>query len=534
MDHHHRSLPQGQAKMARWEEGRESERRRLLLEEAEIKQKGGLWIKGKDRNENGFLGKWMSRRRGAVEPGVGKWVSYLNREKKLDGLVGQRPLLPIAPKGIYLYGNVGSGKTMLMDMFYGATKGIVQHRKRFHFHEAMLEIHEHMHGIWKKEREAEEEASSENWGGGFRWISSLPLDAKVKEWLIGEEKYKQDVQRKHILSAVADKFLIDRLSNTCGASLLCFDEIQTVDVFAIVALSGILSRLLSTGTVLVATSNRAPEELNQDGMQREIFLDFLAKLDDNCKTVHVGSDTDYRRLIPNDKADQVHYFWPPNSTNQANFELAWQEVCSEAGGCVISTVLPVMFGRSLEVAESCNGVARFDFEYLCGRPVGAADYIAVARNYHTVFISQVPVMSMKIRDKARRFITLIDELYNYHCRVFCLASSSIDELFQGTEEGTLFDMESFQFETDIEGGKLRRDVTAAGTLGTRPTSTGLEFIMSGQEELFAFRRAISRLIEMQTPLYLQGVKIMHPLFRQQSSQQLPAHTSSLCHSPPAL
>lgn len=90
----------------------------------------------------------------------------------------------------------------------------------------MLEIHEHMHGIWKKERETKEEASSENWGGGFRWISSLPLDAKVKEWLIGEEKYKQDIQRKHILSAVADKFLIDRLSNTCGASLLCFDEIQ--------------------------------------------------------------------------------------------------------------------------------------------------------------------------------------------------------------------------------------------------------------------------------------------------------------------
>ncbi|KAJ4770836.1 Lactation elevated protein 1 [Rhynchospora pubera] len=521
------------AKMSRWEESRENERRHLLLEEAKSKQNGGLWIKGKDRNENGILGNWMSRRRGSVEPGVGKMVSYLNREKKLDSLVGQRPHLPVAPKGIYLYGNVGCGKTMLMDMFYNATGGIVQHRRRYHFHEAMLEIHEQMHGIWKKERESKDETSSGNVVGGFRWIASLPFDAKVKEWLIGEEKYNQEVQRKHILSAVADKFLIDRVSHTCGASLLCFDEIQTVDVFAVVALSGILSRLLSTGTVLVATSNRAPEELNQDGMQREIFLDFLSKLEYNCKTVHVSSDTDYRRLIPIDKVDQVHYFWPLNSANSAKFELAWQEVCSESGANIISTVLPVMFGRSLEVAESCNGSAKFDFEYLCGRPVGAADYIAIARNYHTVFISQVPVMSMKIRDKARRFITLIDELYNHHCRVFCLSSSSIDELFQGTEEGTLFDMESFQFETDIEGGKLRRDVTAVGTMGTRPTTTGLEFIMSGQEELFAFRRAISRLIEMQSPLYLQGVKSMHTLFCQKNSQ-LAARTSNLSQSSPSI
>lgn len=90
----------------------------------------------------------------------------------------------------------------------------------------MLEIHEHMHGIWKKEREAEEQENSGSEDVGYRWIDSLPFNTKVKEWLIGEEKYRQELQRKHILSAVADKFLIDRLSNTSGASLLCFDEIQ--------------------------------------------------------------------------------------------------------------------------------------------------------------------------------------------------------------------------------------------------------------------------------------------------------------------
>ncbi|XP_020098705.1 putative ATPase N2B isoform X1 [Ananas comosus] len=512
-------------KLVIWEKNRESERRKLLLEEAEIKQQDGVWIENKKRS--GFLNKLISRRRSAdVEPGVGKMVSYLNREKKLDTVVGQRPVAPLAPKGIYLYGNVGSGKTMLMDMFYGATEGIVKHRRRFHFHEAMLEIHEHMHDIWKNQAEEKSLQSS-----AFSWIAGLSFDTKVKEWLVGEEKYKKEVQTKHILPAVADKFLIDRRADKSGASILCFDEIQTVDVFAIVALSGIMSRLLSTGTVLVATSNRAPEDLNQDGMQRDIFLEFLSTLEENCQKFFVGSKTDYRRLIPTNNVDQIHYFWPSNSNTRREYELMWHEITAKTGGYITSTTISVMFGRSLEVPESCNGVARFDFEYLCGRPVGAADYIAIARNYHTVFISEIPVMSMKIRDKARRFITLIDELYNHHCCLICLASTSIDNLFQGTEEGTLFDLESFQFETEIEGSKLRRDVLASGSISTGPTLSGIASLLSGQEELFAFRRAVSRLIEMQTSLYLQGVQVFHPFYQQ--SRALRSSHSVILQSPPS-
>ncbi|KAL5185091.1 AFG1-like ATPase [Glycine soja] len=171
--------------------------------------------------------------------------------------------------------------------------------------------------------------------------------------------------------------------------------------------------------------------------------------------------------------------------------------------------------RTLEVPQSFDGVARFTFEYLCGRPLGAADYIAVAENFHTVFISDIPVMSMRIRDKARRFITLIDELYNHHCCLCCLASSSIDELFQGTEEGTLFDLESFQFETETEGGRLRRNVLAEGRVSSGGAPSGITSILSGQEEIFAFQRAVSRLIEMQTPLYLDGVSNFHPYFQRQ-------------------
>lgn len=508
--------------LSKWEETRENERRRLLMEEAEAKQKGGVFS-SVTKHRNRFVERWMSRTKPEnVEPGVGRWVSYLNRERKLDSVTGRRPTAPPAPKGLYLYGNVGSGKTMLMDMFYSATEGIVKHRRRFHFNEAMLQINEHMHKIWKNQVEDKSLQS-----GLSSWIMNLPFDMKVKEWIDAEERYNQEVRLKNILPAVADKFLVDRQANQRGASILCFDEIQTVDVFAIVALSGIVSRLLSTGTILVATSNRAPRELNQDGMQREIFLKFLAKLENHCESVLIGSEIDYRRIIAQTSIDKVHFFWPLDSITINEFEKVWDEVIRHSGGRITSDTIAVMFGRTLEVPECCNGVARFTFDYLCGRPVGAADYIAVAKNYHTVFISDIPLMSMRIRDKARRFITLIDELYNHHCSLFCTAAGSIDDLFQGTEEGTLFDLESFQFETETEGGKLRRNVLEGGDVSSGGAPSGIISMLSGEEEMFAFRRAVSRLIEMQTPLYLGGVRYLHPYFQKHQS----CNTKSECTLP---
>lgn len=501
-------------KLAEWEEKREEERLKLLVKEAKEKQEtggGGIWT-SVNKQRNRILEKFaiFGKKGAEIEPGVGRWVSYLNRERKLDSLVGRRPIVPPAPKGLYIYGNVGSGKTMLMDMFYSATEGMAKHRIRFHFHEAMLNINAHMHKIWKNQVEGKSLQSNIS-----SWITNLPFDMKVKEWLVAEERYKQDVQMKNILLAVADEFLMDKQADERGASILCFDEIQTVDVFAIVALSGILSRLLTTGTVLVATSNRAPRELNQDGMQRDIFQKLVSKLEEHCEIILIGSEIDYRRFIAQRSNDQANYFWPLESSALMEFEKMWCQVTNQLGGQITSETIPVMFGRVLDVPESCNGVAKFTFEYLCGRTVGAADYIALAKNYHTVFISDIPLMSMENRDKARRFITLIDELYNHHCCLFCSAASSIDDLFQGTEEGTPFDLESFQFETETEGGKLRTNVLAEGNVGSGGVPSGIVSMLSGQEEMFAFRRAASRLIEMQTPLYLEGVRSLHPYFQKQ-------------------
>ncbi|CAH9073281.1 unnamed protein product [Cuscuta epithymum] len=248
-------------------------------------------------------------------------------------------------------------------------------------------------------------------------------------------------------------------------------------------------------------------------MQWEIFDKLVQKLEDHCKCVLIGNEIDYRRLIAQRSIEQAHYYWPLDSKSKQMFEDMWSEITKKYGGNVTSETVQVMFGRTLEVPQSCNGVARFTFEYLCGRPIGAADYIAIANNYHTVFITDIPVMSMRIRDKARRFITLIDELYNRHCCLYCSAEASIDDLFQGTEEGTLFDMESFQFETEIEGGRLRRDVLAEGGISSGGSPTGIISMLSGQEELFAFRRAVSRLIEMQSRVYLDAARYLHPYFQ---------------------
>lgn len=162
----------------------------------------------------------------------------------------------------------------------------------------------------------------------------------------------------------------------------------------------------------------------------------------------------------------------------------------------------MMFGRTLMVPKMCGGCALFDFADLCSHPKGAADYVAVARSFHTVFIANIPQTSMNSRDQARRFITLVDELYNARCRLVCTAGAPPDDLFLGAEEGPLIDLESLQFETAVEGARLRRDVTTPG--GVAPVGAApLEAILSGREEDFAFRRAVSRLIEMQTPGYLE-------------------------------
>ncbi|KAG6480609.1 hypothetical protein ZIOFF_057193 [Zingiber officinale] len=496
-------------KLANWEKSRENERRKLLLEEAEHKQQGGVWIDTRNHRKS-LIGKWISRRRHQnVEPGVGKMVSFLNREKKLDSLVGIKPVPPPSPKGIYLYGNVGSedifpdaGKTMLMDMFYSATEGIVKHRRRFHLHED---------GMQKD----------------IFLAFLLKLEENCQKILVGS-----DIDYRRLIP----KTRMDHgeISGTEDSICESFEPINALDL---------PPTQVCTESPIPIPSSKSPPSSFPSSVSCAILSipQVYSRKKAAPKAIQVQEPQPHTSDL--DTGIMVYFFWPSKSDSCREYEETWHKITGKAGGRIISTIIPVMFGRFLEVPESCNGIARFDFEYLCGRPlgnsitdtnvlvdllctysisyqVGAADYIAVARHYHTVFISNIPVMSMRIRDKARRFITLIDELYNHHCLTFCLADSSIDDLFQGTDEGTLFDLESFQFETEIEGGKLRRDVLAEGSVGSGASPSGIVSLLSSQEEMFAFRRAVSRLIEMQTPLYREGVKAFHLLFQQHHNNRL--------------
>lgn len=540
------------AKLNDWEQSRRQLREQLLREDAEKEVQRQLEKKKSKQGKGSFV-KWFARwhkqlqqwlledgaksekqwlrqniwevegnllrkskRSNDAEPGTGRMVAQFNREKKLDLLVGPQPALPSGPKGLYIYGSVGCGKTMLMDMFYNVADRVVKHRRRLHFHEAMLEIHELMHKLWKQQLEkmARDDVSESTFDETESTEpESVAVEKAIKRWLDAERKFEEDHSRTTLFDLVAEKLLGNEAGVACGgATLLCFDEMQVVDVFTAVALAGIFSRLIKKGTVIIVTSNRAPGDLNKDGMQKEIFDNFIAELQDHCHTILVGTEKDYRRELAHgafEKNEWPNYFWPLNHQAEIRLEQKWQNFLLQAGGKVESVIVPVMFGRKFEVPQSCNGVARFSFEQICDRPVGAADYISIARNFHTVFITCIPTMSMRNRDKARRFITLIDELYNHRRQMICTAETPIDELFLGSEEGSLIDFESLQFETEAESSRLRRNVLSPGSVAAIGTSreerASIQSLLSGREELFAFQRAVSRLIEMQTPVYLQAM-----------------------------
>ncbi|KAJ7561739.1 hypothetical protein O6H91_03G039300 [Diphasiastrum complanatum] len=501
----------------RWEAERMKLRQQLLKAESEVEARKRIQSYGQE-NENGLLSWWKNKRRRSLpEPGVGRMVARIKREKKLDTLMGPRPSPPNPPRGIYLYGNVGCGKTLLMDLFFHSSEGLVRYRRRVHFHAIMLEVHDQMHKLWKQRSRGK--TCTEDPGQislSTKDAAPSTMEMVAQEWLSMEERFQEELEQENLLDIVADHLLWGTEDHHCGASLLCFDEVQVMDVFTAVAVAKILARLLERGTVIVATSNRAPYDLNKDGMQKELFEKFLQQLEKQCLLMLVGVEKDYRRVLAQSALKQQkerHYFWPLDDHSQLELEKRWNDVkCFGTEHPAASTMIPVMFGRMLEIPESYAGFARFSFDQLCDCPVGSADYIALAQNYHTIFITGIPIMSMKIRDKARRFITLVDELYNHHCRLICTAAAPPDELFLGTEEGPLIDFESLQFETEAEGGRLRRDVSLSGSLAPLATTyearASIVSLLSGREEFFAFQRAISRLIEMQTPNYLHTTKHM--------------------------
>jgi predicted ATPase len=458
---------------------------------------------------------------------ITKQTSNIELENRLLSLLGPAPSAPPAPKGVYLFGSVGSGKTMLADMLYDAAEEsqVLPLQRRLHCNAALLELHSRMHDLEQKKISSSSGGVTD--GGSDDFLAKNAKVARIahrrlvrERMMTPLEEYSKGIAAANatiMLKAARDLLLGSPYTSYTTstrtftpAALLCFDEMQTTDPYNVAALKALTEAALQDGGTLVATSNRAPKELSPHGLHEAMFEHFVETLERGCDVVELSSPEDYRRTrivlstTNNTKGEESKkfYFWPLNASSAAQLESAWNSFKDKEINQPIE--IPVMFGRTLKVTKRRgNTAAWFSFDDLCGKPLGPSDYIALASRFKNVFITDVPAMSMRVRDKARRFITLIDEVYNQRGRVVCTAAVELDELFTGKEvnEEPLVDLEGLQFEGAVEGAKLRRDLTQEG--GVAPVTMTAKRIgaLGGEEEKFAFARAVSRLCEMQSEMY---------------------------------
>jgi cell division protein ZapE len=278
-----------------------------------------------------------------------------------------------APQGLYIFGGVGRGKSMLMDLFYASAP--IEKKRRVHFHEFMLEVHDRLH------RQRQDRALDGD------PLAPLAADIAAESWL------------------------------------LCFDEFHVSNIADAMLLGRLFVALLDLGVVVVTTSNTPPDDLYQGGLQRERFVPFIDLLKERLDVLELDGVIDYRR-------DRIKgmtvYHQPLGASADAALAEAFAQLTDGATGG--ATTLAVQ-GRQLTLPQAAKGVARFGFAELCGRALGAADYIAIATHFHTIILAEIPLMTPEQRNEARRFMTLIDALYEHKTNLICAAAEAPDKLY---------------------------------------------------------------------------------------------------------
>jgi cell division protein ZapE len=292
---------------------------------------------------------------------------------------------PEPVRGLYLWGGVGRGKSMLMDLFFedAAPKA----KRRVHFHEFMAEIQDRL-DTWRKMPEGERKRSP--WRVKGAGDDPIPPVAKQV---------------------------------AAEAQLLCFDEFQVTQIADAMILARLFDQLFQRGVTMVATSNREPDDLYKDGINRPLFLPFIQHLKDRCDIFHLASDRDYRldRLI----AAPVWYS-PLGPEADAALEEVWTRLTS---GAHAQHVTLTVKGRKLEVSREAAGVAWFTFEELCARPLYSRDYLTIAANFHTIILRGIPQLGSEKRNEAARFVALIDALYEAKIKLVASAAAEPETLY---------------------------------------------------------------------------------------------------------
>ena len=285
------------------------------------------------------------------------------------------------PRGVYLHGAVGRGKTMLMDLFFEAVS--FAPKRRLHFHEFMAEAHERIQR------------------------GRATTDGDPIPFVAGEI--------------------------AAETSLLCLDELTITDIADAMIVARLFKVLFERGLVVVATSNAAPRRLYWDGLNRQLFLPFIALIEQNLDVVELRAQKDFR--LEKLSGRQL-YFVPCDSEARAGVEDHWRRLTD--GHAAAPAALEVM-GRAVEVPLASKGVARFSFDDLCERALGANDYLHIARAFHTVIVEDIPMLTPDRRNAARRLIHLIDALYDSRVCLIASAAAEPDELYPAGDGAVLFE-----------------------------------------------------------------------------------------------
>ncbi|VEU19983.1 DEKNAAC100246 [Brettanomyces naardenensis] len=378
----------------------------------------------------------------------------------------------LVPRGIYLFGDVGCGKTMLMDLFY---QTIPPHltKKRLHFHRFMQQLHKRTHQL--KQEHADHD------------IDVMPILA----WELAQE-----------------------------ATVLCFDEFQVTDVADAMLLRRLLDLVLRSdhGLVLFTTSNRAPDDLYINGIQRESFLPCIEEIKTRTHVVNLNSPTDYRRVprpvcpVYYSPKFDVSYNAKDSLKQRKHHVDTWYTYFSQ--GHQIEYRVPIrIWGRELTVPKcSPPYVARFSFQQLCGMPYAAGDYLALASDFESIIVTDIPYLSVDSRDEVRRFITFLDAVYDNHSRLAVTAAAPFEDIF--VEPGDIGE-DGF---TLSEQGKAKLEASknsATSSVDDDPLVKDHGFdkniaekanlFAKLDEERFAFARALSRLKQMSTQAWVDSV-----------------------------